>query len=87
MLLEWMDLVVWGHEQKCLIDVTEFLVGTFRISQPDSLVATSLVPCSASGLALPASAVQPPLFGRVNASVITGSFGQRVRRFAATLAC
>jgi len=43
MIPEWMDLVVWGHEHECLIDVSESLVGTFRISQPGSSVATSLV--------------------------------------------
>jgi len=43
MIPEWMDLVVWGHEHECLIDVSESLVGTFRITQPGSSVATSLV--------------------------------------------
>ena len=42
MIPEWMDLVVWGHEHECLIDPTESVVGTFRISQPGSSVATSL---------------------------------------------
>ena len=37
-----MDLVFWGHEHECLIDPDESLVGTFRISQPGSSVATTL---------------------------------------------
>jgi double-strand break repair protein MRE11 len=42
MIPEWMDLVVWGHEHECLIDPSESVVGTFRITQPGSSVATSL---------------------------------------------
>ena len=42
MIPEWMDLVVWGHEHECLISPQESLVGTFRITQPGSSVATSL---------------------------------------------
>jgi len=42
MIPEWMDLVVWGHEHECLIDPSESVVGTFRIVQPGSSVATSL---------------------------------------------
>ena len=42
MIPEWMDLVVWGHEHQCLIEPVESLVGTFRITQPGSSVATSL---------------------------------------------
>lgn len=42
MIPEWMDLVVWGHEHECLLDPSESLVGTFRITQPGSSVATSL---------------------------------------------
>jgi len=42
MIPEWMDLVVWGHEHECLIEPSESLVGTFRITQPGSSVATSL---------------------------------------------
>lgn len=34
--------VVWGHEHECLIDHAESVVGTFRITQPGSSVATSL---------------------------------------------
>jgi len=37
-----MDLVVWGHEHECLINPSESAVGTFRIIQPGSSVATSL---------------------------------------------
>jgi len=33
---------VWGHEHECLIDPAESVVGTFRITQPGSSVATSL---------------------------------------------
>ena len=43
MLPEWLDLVVWGHEHECLIEFFESVVGTFRITQPGSSVATSLV--------------------------------------------
>ena len=43
MIPDWMDLVIWGHEHECLIDFSESVVGTFRISQPGSSVATSLV--------------------------------------------
>jgi len=42
MIPEWMDLILWGHEHECLIDPVESLVGTFRVSQPGSSVATSL---------------------------------------------
>ena len=42
MIPEWMDLVVWGHEHECNIEPAESLVGTFRITQPGSSVATSL---------------------------------------------
>lgn len=40
---DFCDLVVWGHEHECQIEFAESLVGTFRISQPGSSVATSLV--------------------------------------------
>lgn len=43
MIPDWMDLVVWGHEHECLIEFFESIVGTFRITQPGSSVATSLV--------------------------------------------
>jgi len=42
MIPEWMDLVIWGHEHECLIQPSESVVGTFRITQPGSSVATSL---------------------------------------------
>lgn len=42
MIPEWMDLVVWGHEHQCEIHPRESVVGTFRITQPGSSVATSL---------------------------------------------
>ena len=42
MIPKWMDLVMWGHEHECLINPSESLVGTFRIVQPGSSVATSL---------------------------------------------
>jgi len=42
MIPEWMDLIVWGHEHECLIQPSESVVGTFRITQPGSSVATSL---------------------------------------------
>jgi double-strand break repair protein MRE11 len=42
MIPEWMDLVVWGHEHECCIEPQESVVGTFRITQPGSSVATSL---------------------------------------------
>lgn len=43
MIPEWTDVVVWGHEHECQIDFTESVLGTFRITQPGSSVATSLV--------------------------------------------
>jgi double-strand break repair protein MRE11 len=42
MIPEWMDLVCWGHEHECCIEPRESVVGTFRITQPGSSVATSL---------------------------------------------
>ena len=36
-------MVVWGHEHECEIELNESVVGTFRITQPGSSVATSLV--------------------------------------------
>jgi double-strand break repair protein MRE11 len=43
MIPEWMDLVCWGHEHECCIEPQESVVGTFRITQPGSSVATSLI--------------------------------------------
>ena len=42
MIPEWQDLVIWGHEHECIIEPSESLIGTFRITQPGSTVATSL---------------------------------------------
>lgn len=42
MIPDWMDLIIWGHEHECNIIPLESAVGTFRISQPGSSVATSL---------------------------------------------
>ncbi|CAI5729940.1 unnamed protein product [Peronospora destructor] len=39
----FIDLVVWGHEHECQIDVQESVKGDFFITQPGSSVATSLV--------------------------------------------
>ena len=43
MIPDWMDLVVWGHEHESRIGAVESDVGTFRVVQPGSSVATSLV--------------------------------------------
>ncbi len=43
MIPDWMDLVVWGHEHESRIEAVESDVGTFRVVQPGSSVATSLV--------------------------------------------
>ncbi|KAK3721143.1 meiotic recombination [Vermiconidia calcicola] len=43
-LPSFMDLVVWGHEHKCEIDPQTNLETGFRVMQPGSSVATSLVP-------------------------------------------
>ena len=40
MIPEWMDLVVWGHEHECLINLSESLIGTFRITQPGTSAQT-----------------------------------------------
>ena len=42
MIPEWMDVVVWGNEHECQPKFMESLVGTFRIYQPGSSIATSL---------------------------------------------
>ena len=34
---------MWGHEHECLINTRESAAGTFRVTQPGSSVATSLV--------------------------------------------
>jgi double-strand break repair protein MRE11 len=41
MIPEWMDLVIWGNEHECIPNLQESLVGTYRIYQPGSSVATS----------------------------------------------
>ena len=43
MIPDWFDLVVWGHEHKQEVKPRESAVGTFRVMQPGSSVATSLV--------------------------------------------
>ena len=43
MIPEWMDVVVWGHEHECQTQFVESLHGRFRVLQPGSTVATSLV--------------------------------------------
>ena len=43
MIPDWVDLVVWGHEHEFRIEAVESDVGTFRIVQPGSSVATRLV--------------------------------------------
>jgi double-strand break repair protein MRE11 len=40
---DFIDLVVWGHEHECQIDIQESLKGDFFVTQPGSSVATSLV--------------------------------------------
>jgi double-strand break repair protein MRE11 len=42
MIPDWMDVVIWGNEHECVPNLVESLVGTFRIYQPGSSVATSL---------------------------------------------
>ncbi|RYP40822.1 hypothetical protein DL767_001468 [Monosporascus sp. MG133] len=42
-LPNWMDLVVWGHEHECLIDPRHNTETGFRVMQPGSSVATSLI--------------------------------------------
>jgi len=43
MIPEWFDVVVWGHEHECQTQFHESLHGRFRVLQPGSTVATSLV--------------------------------------------
>ncbi|KAF2691364.1 DNA repair exonuclease [Lentithecium fluviatile CBS 122367] len=40
----WLDLVVWGHEHECLIDPKENPEMGFKVIQPGSSIATSLMP-------------------------------------------
>ena len=44
LLPDCMDLVIWGHEHECLIEPHENEVTGFKIIQPGSTIATSLVP-------------------------------------------
>ena len=43
-LPDFLDLVIWGHEHECLIDPRTNPQMRFRVMQPGSSVATSLVP-------------------------------------------
>ena len=43
-LPDFLDLVIWGHEHECLIEPRTNTEQNFRVSQPGSSVATSLVP-------------------------------------------
>ncbi|KAL4973299.1 Mre11 DNA-binding presumed domain-containing protein [Aspergillus desertorum] len=43
-LPEFLDLVIWGHEHECLINPRMNPETKFRVMQPGSSVATSLVP-------------------------------------------
>lgn len=42
MIPKWMDLIVFGHEHECMINLTKSNNHTFYVSQPGSAVATSL---------------------------------------------
>lgn len=42
-LPSFLDLVVWGHEHECIIDPRTNIETNFRVMQPGSSVATSLV--------------------------------------------
>ncbi|KEP62238.1 UNVERIFIED_CONTAM: Mre11 DNA-binding domain-containing protein [Hammondia hammondi] len=43
MLPDFLDLAIWGHEHDCHLDLRDAPQGTFRILQPGSSIATSLV--------------------------------------------
>ncbi|KFH12554.1 Mre11 DNA-binding domain-containing protein [Toxoplasma gondii MAS] len=49
MLPDFLDLAIWGHEHDCHLDLRDAPQGTFRVLQPGSSIATSLV----AGEALP----------------------------------
>ncbi|PHJ24215.1 mre11 dna-binding domain-containing protein [Cystoisospora suis] len=49
MLPEFLDLAIWGHEHDCHLDLRESAQRNFRVLQPGSSIATSLV----AGEALP----------------------------------
>ncbi|KAI8848999.1 Mre11 DNA-binding presumed domain-containing protein [Chytridium lagenaria] len=46
-LEDFLDIVVWGHEHECLVDLTENVSRGFYVTQPGSSVATSL--CEGEG--------------------------------------
>ncbi|KAH6656682.1 Metallo-dependent phosphatase-like protein [Truncatella angustata] len=43
MLPEWLNLVVWGHEHECILDPQPNAQTGFKVIQPGSSVATSLI--------------------------------------------
>nr|CCA22579.1 doublestrand break repair protein putative [Albugo laibachii Nc14] len=43
MIPAFMDLVIWGHEHECLIELEDSVLGEYFIMQPGSSIATSLV--------------------------------------------
>jgi len=43
-LPQMLDLIIWGHEHECLIDPRENPEMGFKVMQPGSSIATSLVP-------------------------------------------
>jgi double-strand break repair protein MRE11 len=43
-LPDFLDLVIWGHEHECLIEPTLNPEMNFKVMQPGSSVATSLIP-------------------------------------------
>jgi double-strand break repair protein MRE11 len=43
MIPDWINVVIWGNEHECKPELAATSVGTFRIYQPGSSIATSLV--------------------------------------------
>ena len=43
-LPDFLDLVIWGHEHECLIEPRENPEMNFKVMQPGSSIATSLIP-------------------------------------------
>ena len=43
MIPDWINVVIWGNEHECKPELASTSVGTFRIYQPGSSVATSYV--------------------------------------------
>lgn len=41
-LPKFLDIIYWGHEHECRIDLEDSLTGNFYITQPGSTIATSL---------------------------------------------